>query len=82
MRTREAELEAERDAEIERLTAELDEVRANQETATAQLDGARQRIAELETSSAQLSLQLAARDTEISGRRAEIRRLSQSAPAG
>ena len=74
-----AELEAERDAEIERLTAELDEVRASQETATAQLDGARQHIAELETSSAQLSLQLAARDAEITAGERRFADLSKRA---
>ena len=74
-----AEREADRNAEIERLTAELDQVGTDQETALAQLDGARERVAELETNSTQLSLQLAARDAEVTAGEQKFADLSKRA---
>ena len=74
-----AEREVERDAEIERLTAELDDVRINQEAAIAELDSARERIAALETSRAELNLQLAARDAEVAAGEQKFADLSKRA---
>ena len=75
----EVERKAEREASIERLTTELDQVRTNQETALAELDSARQRIAALETSRAELNLQLAARDAEVAAGEQKFADLSKRA---
>ena len=73
------EREAERDAEIGRLMAELDQVRTSQETALVGLDSARERIAALETSRAELNLQLAARDAEVAAGEQKFADLSKRA---
>ena len=67
------------DAEIQRLTAELDSVTTSRAEAVAELDAARQDIAELQASQGKLAQQLATRDRTLAATEQQLASVSERA---